>query len=88
MRHTIITAAALSLGLAAGASAAFAADPSEADCHQLDSQVRTALTSNQSGNRDQAERERAQGRQFCTNGYYRVGIAHYTQALKLLGAKT
>lgn len=88
MRHTIATAAVLSLGLAAGASAAFAADPGETDCRQMDSQVRTALSSAQSANKDQAEHERSTGQQFCTHGYYRVGIAHYTQALKLLGAKT
>jgi hypothetical protein len=88
MRHTYIAAAALSLGLAAGASAALAADPSETDCRQMDSQVRTALTNTQSANRDQAAHERTTGQQFCTHGYYRVGISHYTQALKLLGAKT
>jgi hypothetical protein len=88
MRHTILTAAALSFGLAAGATAAFAADPSETDCHQMDSQVRTALSSSQSGNKDQAEHERSTGQQYCTHGYYRVGISHYAQALKLLGAKT
>jgi hypothetical protein len=88
MRHTIVAAAALSLGLSAGASTAFAADPSETDCRQMDTQVRTALTSAQSGNKDQAEHERNAGQQFCTHGYYRVGVSHYAQALKLLGAKT
>ena len=88
MRHTLVTAAALSLGLAAGATAAWAANPGETDCRQMDSQVRTALTTAQSTNKDQAEHERNSGQQFCTHGYYRVGISHYEQALKLLGAKT
>lgn len=88
MRYISIASAALCLGLVAAASAASAAqEPTEAVCHDMDSQVRSALQK-PSANQEQAMRERNSGRQFCQHGFYRVGTEHYAQALKLLGANT
>jgi hypothetical protein len=48
--------------------------------------VRTALSSNQqSANYDAAVKESHYGRDFCANAQPKMGSAHYTQALKLLG---
>jgi hypothetical protein len=89
MRYISIASAALCLGLVVAASAASAQEPTEAVCHDMDSQVRSALQNPPSSvNQEQAVRERNSGRQFCQHGFYRVGTDHFAQALKLLGANT
>jgi hypothetical protein len=40
---------------------------------------------NQSANRDQAQKERSLGQQYCQHGFYKIGSEHLTAALKLLG---
>jgi hypothetical protein len=87
MRYSILAGTALSLGLLISSSAAFAADPTSSDCRQMDSQVRTALETNQSANHDEAVRERNSALLFCSRGYYKLGAAHFAQALKLLGSE-
>jgi hypothetical protein len=89
MRYHSIASAALCLGLVVATSASAAQEPTEALCHNMDSQVRSALQNPQSSaNQEQAVRERNSGRQFCQHGLYRVGTEHFAQALKLLGANT
>lgn len=87
MRYILATSA-LSAALMIGASAAFAQEPTEGLCKNIDAQVGTALESNSSTNRDEAVRERNSGRAYCNRGYYKIGAEHLEQALKLLGAKT
>ena len=87
MRYTLVTTAALCLGLTAGISAASAQEVTEAACRSMDAQVQTALEGNlQSANHSQALQERNSARQYCAHGYYKIGTAHFTQALKLLGS--
>jgi hypothetical protein len=86
MRYSILAGTVLSLGLMISSSTSFAAEPSDFACHDMDAQVRTALESNQSANRDEAVRERNSGREFCNHGYYKLGTEHLAQALKLLGS--
>ena len=71
---------ALSLGVAS------AAEPNATACRDLQSQVRSALEASQAGNRDEAVKEQSSGQTYCSHGYYRIGLAHLGQALKLLGA--
>jgi hypothetical protein len=86
MRYTLVTTAAVCLGLMASASAASAQEVTEAACRSMDSQVQSALQGNsQSPSHDQALREQNSGRQYCAHGFYKVGTQHYSQALKLLG---
>src|SRR4051794_37632984 len=83
------SAAAICLGLVITASAASAAEATQATCRDLDSQVRAALeTTQQSANQQEAVKERDSGRAYCMHGYYRLGADHLSQALKLLGQKT
>lgn len=85
MRNVYLAAIGLSAMLAMGTSAASAQD-SASTCISLASQVRTALSSNQqSANYDAAVKESHYGRDFCANAQPKMGSAHYTQALKLLG---
>lgn len=85
MRKVLMTAAGAVLLLAAGSTVASAAD--DTTCRQLQSQVSTALDTNQqAANHDEAVKERNLGRDFCVHGYYKVGSDHLAQALKLLGA--
>jgi len=81
----VLCAAALSF--AAGATAASAEEAATvSSCHNLADQVRTAIDNNeQSANFDQAKRERTYGLEFCSNGFYDKGVAHYRHALSLLG---
>jgi hypothetical protein len=78
---------ALSLGLLVSTSAALAADPTDSDCRQMDTQVKTALENSQSPNRDEAAKERSSALLYCNRGYYKMGAAHFAQALKLLGSE-
>jgi hypothetical protein len=50
------------------------------------SQVRTALTDNaQSANYQDAVKQQRYGRDFCANSFYKTGVDHYAEALRLLG---
>ena len=88
MRKTLIGASILSLSLFGSASLAVAQEVSASSCRDMEVQVRSALVSNPSGDRDAAEREQNAGRNLCNHGYYKVGMDHFAQALKLLGSKT
>lgn len=56
------------------------------DCVGMASQVKTALSDNaQSPNYQEAVKQQGYGREFCNNGLYPSGVAHYAEALKLLG---
>jgi hypothetical protein len=87
MRYILVTGA-LSAALMIGSSAAFAQEPTEDLCRNVDAQVGSALENTSSTNRDEALRERNSGRNFCDHGYYKIGTEHLEQALKLLGTKT
>jgi len=87
MRYSVLAGTALAAGLMISSSAAFAIEPSESACHDMDAQVRTALESTQAANRDEAMRERNSAREFCNHGYYKLGTEHLAQALKLLGSE-
>lgn len=87
MRYTLVTTALLA-ALMVGNTAAFAQEPTEELCRNVDAQVGSALENTSSTNRDQALRERNSGRSFCNRGYYKIGTEHLEQALKLLGTKT
>ena len=82
MRSVNLTALAL-CAMAMCATAANAAD----DCASMATQVKSAMDSNQqSSNLQAATKEKNYGRDFCNNGLPKVGVVHYAQALKLLGA--
>ena len=86
MRNVYLAAIGLSAMLAMGTSAANAADDSAPTCVSLASQVKTALAANQqSANYEAAVKEKRYGLDFCANAQPKVGVAHYAQALKLLG---
>jgi hypothetical protein len=53
----------------------------------MDTQVKTALENSQSPNRDEAAKERSSALLYCNRGYYKMGTAHFAQALKLLGSE-
>ena len=85
----LASGAAICLGLMLGVSTVYAEEATQTTCRDLDAQVRTALeTSQQSGNQQQAVKERQSGRAYCTRGFYKIGADHLNQALKLLGQKT
>lgn len=90
MRYASIAAgAAFSFSMFVVPTTVFAADEATAAaCESMDAEVRSALSnSQQSSAQQEAVKERNSGRQYCTHGFYRVGMDHYTEALKLLGAK-
>jgi len=87
MRYTLVTTAAVCLGLMAGASAASAQEITESSCRSMDAQVQTALEGNsQSASHDQALQERNSARQYCARGFYKMGTQHFSQALRVLGS--
>lgn len=88
MRKPVIAASILSLSLIGGASVAVAQEVSASTCRDKEVQVRSALASSQAGDREAAQKEQNTGRNFCNHGYYKVGMDHFEQALKLLNAKT
>lgn len=89
MHFVKISACAAAMAFGLGLAAASAADTQVANvgsCLKLSSQVRSALDSNQqAANYDAAKKEGGFGRDYCTNGFYAQGIAHYERALQLLG---
>jgi hypothetical protein len=55
-------------------------------CIGMASEVKSALASNgQSSSYQDAVRQQGYGRDFCANGLYTNGVAHYAEALRLLG---
>jgi hypothetical protein len=86
MRFAMFAAAA-AVGLGLGMSAASAQEvASVSTCLSMADQVKTAFSDNSgSANFDAARKERQFGQEFCTNGYYARGVAHYARALQLLG---
>ncbi len=89
MRNMKWTAAMIiGSGLALASFAADAQDANSATCIQKSEQVKTALNENQnSSNYEAAVAERRYGDEWCGGGLFQRGIAHYDQALSLLGAK-
>lgn len=86
MRFGKVAAVAL-LGLGLGVTAASAEDSiTVVNCLSMADQVKVALGGNEnSSNFEAARKERMYGQEFCTNGNYARGVAHYTRALQLLG---
>lgn len=89
MRHLTSTfgIAALS-GTLAFAVLPASAQPtaSQSGCVEMQTQVKEALAGNaQSANYEDAVKQQRYGTEFCTRGFYQGGIAHYAEALKLLG---
>ena len=83
----IIGAATLVVSLGFVAMPAMAASATSGSCIKTADQVRSALKQNQhSQNYDSAEKLQQAGLQFCNAGMYRIGMARYSAALKLLGA--
>ncbi len=90
MRFMNITmsVAALCASVALSSASALAEQSgSLSTCAKLAGEVHEALASNmQSANYEAATKEKGYGRDFCLNGLYGNGVAHYEQALRLLGA--
>lgn len=90
MRHSTVTicAALITAGVALGTIPAGAEETgSLSGCAKLSDVVKQALASNtQSADYEQAIKEKNYGRDFCNNGFYGHGEAHYNEALRLLGA--
>jgi hypothetical protein len=89
MRNLSIAASAAVLcgSLAFGAASANAEETaSMSGCLDMASQVKNALASNeQSSSYRDAVKQQGYGRDFCANGLYKNGVAHYAEALRLLG---
>lgn len=81
-------AATMCAGLAMFAMSATAANASGlTDCLHSAKNVRTAIAQNQDSPKlDDAQRQQRYGLEFCNRGFYKKGMAHYAQALKMLGA--
>ena len=81
-----IAAVALVAG-AFAASTSLAEEPANTTgCLHLSKQVTGALNANQqSPNYKAASDEQSLGRQYCMNGLYSLGVAHYEKALSDLG---
>ncbi|MBI3678206.1 MAG: hypothetical protein HY243_16475 [Proteobacteria bacterium] len=75
-------------GIVANMAAAGATtDATASNCRDAARQVKTALASNaQSPNYSAATKEKNNGASFCVHEMYADGVAHYDNALKLLGA--
>jgi hypothetical protein len=96
MKESIMRLATVTICAAAVfGSIAFAAAPAVAEetgslsgCVKLADEVKQALASNmQSASYEAAMKEKGYGRDFCANGLYAHGEAHYSDALRLLGAE-
>lgn len=81
-----------SLAIVSGAFA-FVASPASAEdmsnvtgCISMEHQVKAALDSNaQAANYRDAVRQKQVAQDYCSSGLYKNGVAHYAEALKLLG---
>ena len=72
--------------LVAGSATAASAKTLD-DCIHARNAVSAALDQNADSPRiHDAQRERRYGLNYCNNGMYKQGVAHYTAALKILGA--
>lgn len=80
-------AACVSVGLIAiSATAANAASLS--GCASSERDVRAAIAQTQDATKvSDAQRQARYGLEFCNHGLYRQGMAHYTEALKILSAE-
>ncbi len=77
-------ATAAILALALGTAPAIASP--QGDCAQTGKKVNDALDSNQQSPKYQdALKEAHNGRDFCLAGFYKLGLDHYANALKILG---
>jgi hypothetical protein len=86
--HLAASIAVLSGTLAFAASASAEETASLGTCATMQDQVKAALASNsQSPNYETAVKEQRYGVEFCGQGFYRNGVAHYSEALQLLGAQ-
>ena len=89
MSHSKILTAMLIAGTAMvfGAGAYASETPSVSGCLKISKQVKDVLETHQQGSTyDAAKAEQKSGNEFCTNGLYKSGIAHYEAALKIVGA--
>jgi hypothetical protein len=74
------------LSVLALSPAAMADDVGAKDCSQMFKQVKAALETATPGDATSAARiEANNGKNMCTIRLYAQGVAHYNQALKLLG---
>lgn len=72
--------------LTIGATSASAADATNLACIQTAKKVSDALNTNQQSAQYQDARQEANnGRDFCSHGLYKIGLDHYSNALKMLG---
>jgi hypothetical protein len=85
MRILSLAALGAVAALSIGTGSAFASTADDASCHALDTKVGSVMSGNPSANRDDAQKERDLGRQYCQHGFYKIGSDHLTAALKLLG---
>jgi len=82
------TAAAATLVIAFGATAASAAQVNTSNCIKAAGEVRAAIDANQaSPNLKAAKAEQSAGSYFCQSGLFAKGVDHYNQALTLLAQK-
>lgn len=92
MRHmkSVATAVAVCFGLVAGLASANAAEAATTmTCLTKAKDVKTALDSNTSAkNYREAKKQAGYGLSFCSNGFYKKGVAHYETALKMLDASS
>jgi hypothetical protein len=83
---TWTTYAALTAAAFAFAPAANAGDATLRDCTHVARQVSQALETAEPGNtKEAALTEQRAGHFFCMSAKYDKGVAHYNQALQLLG---
>jgi len=94
MRFVTKTSTALVLAIISGTALASASVPTspvagnqdtQASCAAAGKQVSAALQSNPN---DAARREKKMGLEYCNDGYYHQGMAHYARAMELLGVKS
>ncbi|MBU6442815.1 MAG: hypothetical protein KGI68_15310 [Alphaproteobacteria bacterium] len=89
IRKDLTAAIVVSAAVAMTALSANAADANANSCLTAAKQVRTALDANKtSPNYDAAMSHRNNGLLACNSGFYKMGVAHYDAALKLLHADT
>lgn len=84
----IAGAATLCAGIGLFAMSATAADAaSVSGCLHAAKDVRAAIAGNQSSPKlEDAQRQQRYGLEYCNQGFYKQGMAHYAEALKVLGA--
>jgi hypothetical protein len=88
MRTFSMAAAAVVVAVAATTGSALAASEDGSTCATLDSKVGAALDSGQqTANRDEVQKQRNLGRDYCRHGFYKIGNEHFDQALKLLNVQ-